>query len=221
MLTLLGGALAGFVHVLGGPDHLAAVAPLALADRRQGWRSGWTWGLGHTAGVVCVAVLLVSLRELLPPVAVISAWSERIVGGALIAVGVWTLGRALRIRATQHGHGGAGTHLHLHVDRGPGWLLRLGHAHTAFLLGVLHGAAGSSHLFGVLPALALPTREAALAYIAAFGVGTVAAMTAFGGALGVAGERSAGRQRLHRSLLVSAAVLSILVGTVWLASPIP
>jgi hypothetical protein len=44
---------------------------------------------------------------------------------------------------------------------------RLGHAHASFCLGVLHGVAGSSHFFGVLPALALPTRAAALTYIAA------------------------------------------------------
>ena len=35
---------------------------------------------------------------------------------------------------------------------------RLSHAHASFCLGVLHGVAGSSHFFGVLPALALPMR---------------------------------------------------------------
>ena len=51
-------------------------------------------------------------------------------------------------------------------------------------MGVLHGVAGSSHFFGVLPALALPTRAAALTYIGAFGIGTVAAMTAFAAVVG-------------------------------------
>ena len=49
-------------------------------------------------------------------------------------------------------------------------------------MGVLHGVAGSSHFFGVLPALALPTTSAAVLYIGAFGVGTVAAMTIFAAA---------------------------------------
>ena len=89
MLTLVTGALAGFVHVLSGPDHLAAVAPMAVVDRDRGWLSGWTWGLGHAAGVVVIAILAVLLRDLLPPIEMISAWSERIVGVALIAVGLW------------------------------------------------------------------------------------------------------------------------------------
>ena len=86
MLTVITGALAGLFHVLSGPDHLAAVAPLAVADREKGWLAGWTWGVGHAAGVVVVAALAVALRDVLPPIDVISAWSERIVGAALIAV---------------------------------------------------------------------------------------------------------------------------------------
>ena len=48
MLTVITGALvSGLVHVLSGPDHLAAVAPLATASRERGWLAGWTWGIGH------------------------------------------------------------------------------------------------------------------------------------------------------------------------------
>src|SRR5688500_10966082 len=106
MLTAITGALvSGLAHVLSGPDHLAAVAPLAAADRRRGWLAGWTWGVGHTAGVVFVAVLAIVLRDLLPPLDVLSAWSERIVGVALIGIGLWALRRSLRIEASTHAHG--------------------------------------------------------------------------------------------------------------------
>ena len=96
MLTIVTGALAGFVHVLSGPDHLAAVTPMAIAGRERGWVSGWTWGFGHASGVVVVAMLAVLLRDVLPPVEAISAWSERIVGAALIAVGLWAFAAARR-----------------------------------------------------------------------------------------------------------------------------
>ena len=91
MLVALSGAVAGIFHVLSGPDHLAAVAPLAASDRARGWRAGWTWGIGHASGVMVVAVLAVLLRDALPPLDWISAWGERTVGGALIALGLWSL----------------------------------------------------------------------------------------------------------------------------------
>ena len=216
MLIVITGAMAGLFHVLSGPDHLAAVAPLAVEDGRRGWLSGWTWGLGHASGVIVVALLGVLLRDLLPPIEVISAWSERVVGVALIGIGLWALRRSARIRPGVHHHG-AMAHNHLHVQAGPAWVRRLGHAHASFCLGILHGVAGSSHFLGVLPALALPTRAGAIAYIGSFGVGTVVAMTAFAALVGSVGSRSAGGARLYRGMMQAAAALAIAVGTIWLA----
>jgi hypothetical protein len=214
-LTIVSGAIAGLLHVVSGPDHLTAVAPLAISDGRRGWFAGWTWGIGHSLGVVCVAALALVLRDWLPPVEVLSHWSERIVGGALIAVGLWALRRSAAItpRAHQHGHL---EHGHLHVQRGPHWLRRLGHAHASFYLGILHGVAGSSHFFGVLPALALPSRVAGLVYITAFGVGTVAAMTAFTAIVGTAGARFGPNAVVHRALMFASSVAALVVGSVWL-----
>ena len=217
MLTVVTGALAGLFHVLSGPDHLAAVAPLAIAGERRGWLAGWTWGAGHASGVAAVAVLAVLLRDRLPPIAIISHWSERLVGLALIGIGVWALRRSARIRTSVHLHGIV-SHRHLHVSGGPAWLRRLSHAHAAFYMGILHGVAGSSHFFGVLPALALPTMGAALTYIAAFSVGTVAAMTAFAAAVGYTGSSIPDAPGAKRAMMVAAAVLAIGVGSVWLAT---
>lgn len=215
MLTLITGALAGVVHVLSGPDHLAAVTPMAVDARERGWLSGWTWGLGHASGVVCVAILAVALRDVFPPIEAISAWSERIVGVALIAVGLWALRRSTRIGAVAHAHG-ALSHRHLHLQAGPSWLRRLGHAHASFCLGILHGVAGSSHFFGVLPALALPSLGASLIYIAAFGAGTVVAMTVFAAAIGTASVRLPNGVLPQRAMMVAAATLAITVGSIWI-----
>lgn len=215
MLILVTGAAAGFFHVLSGPDHLAAVAPLAVADRERGWLAGWTWGIGHASGVVVVAVLAVLLRALLPSIDTISAWSERVVGAALIGIGLWALRRSASIGRAPHAHGTT-SHDHLHVRRGPAWMQRLGHAHASFLMGVLHGIAGSSHFFGVLPALALPSLAASLAYIGAFGAGTVLAMTAFAAIVGTSSARVRIGATPQRAMMLAAATLAIAVGGVWL-----
>jgi len=210
MLTVFSGALAGVVHVLSGPDHMAAVAPLAVADGRRAWVAGCTWGVGHTSGVITVAVLAVLLRDVLPPVDLISAWSERLVGGALLVVGFWALRAGLRIRTAPHAHGPL-THEHVHVQAGSALTRRLGHAHASFVMGVLHGVAGSSHFLGVVPALALPTRVGALIYIVAFGVGSIVAMAGFAAALGAAPGPHA-----RRAFMLSAAALAFIVGSTWL-----
>lgn len=215
MFIAITGALAGLFHVLSGPDHLAAVAPIAVQDGRRAWFAGWTWGIGHASGVVVVALLAILLRDLLPPVAILSAWGERVVGVALIAIGLWALGRGLNISPGAHHHG-AVAHDHVHVQAGPAWARRLGHAHASFFMGILHGIAGSSHFLGVLPALALPTRGAAVEYIAAFGVGTVVAMTAFAAVMGSAGARVHDGAALHRGMMFTAATLAIAVGGFWL-----
>ena len=215
MLTAFTGVAAGLFHVLSGPDHLAAVTPLAAADGRRGWFAGWTWGLGHASGVVVVALVAILLRGVLPPVALISGWSERLVGGALIAIGLWALRRGARIGHRRHEHGHL-AHDHVHVQAGPRWMRRLGHAHASFYMGILHGVAGSSHFFGVLPALALPTRSAAFLYIGAFGAGTVIAMTMFAAVVGAAGVRLHPGSAGYRRMMLTAAALALSVGAWWL-----
>ena len=193
VLALLAGLAAGFFHVLAGPDHLAAVAPLVADDDRVAWRAGLSWGLGHTAGVLLVGALLVAFRELLPMQA-LSAWSERLVGVALVAVGLWGLWRA---RAP---------HVHQHVPSAP-----------SFAKGTLHGLAGSSHLYGVLPSLMFSSRVDALLYLAGFGAGAIAAMTAFSamlGAVALAAGRSS--QSVRQAVLYAASAAAVVVGGVWL-----
>ena len=194
LAATLAGLTAGLIHVLSGPDHLAAVAPLA-GGRARAWRAGFLWGLGHSGGVLAVGLLALALRGALP-IDALSSWSERIVGVTLVGIGLWGFTRVLR----------GPIHSHVHVR-------------AAAAVGVLHGVAGSSHFFGVLPALALPSRTASLLYIAAFGIGTVLAMTAFAAVVGSGSVRVPNGARAQRVMLLAAATLAIVIGGVWLTSP--
>jgi threonine/homoserine/homoserine lactone efflux protein len=221
----LAGALAGLVHVLSGPDHLAAVAPLASDERRRApWMAGLLWGAGHSSGVILVGLLALALRGWLPLEA-ISSWSERLVGVVLIGIGLWGLRRALGRHVHEHPHShGEVRHEHAHVHVAPAVrdarheARPHSHSHAAFLVGVLHGLAGSSHFLGVLPALALPTTAASAAYLAGYGGGTVAGMMAFAFGIGLLATRARTRGgSAPRWLLSTTSVLALVVGASWLA----
>src|SRR5690349_8014516 len=145
--AILSGLAMGFMHVLSGPDHLAAVAPLSVGKRRAGWQIGFRWGIGHAAGVLLVGLLSLWLRELLP-LNSLSFVAERIVGITLIGIGFWGLRKALRNHWHTHEHTHDGqTHAHLHVHgsgtaHSPGEPRTHRHTHAALLIGTLHGFAG-------------------------------------------------------------------------------
>lgn len=224
------GLVAGAIHVLSGPDHLAAVAPLAADSRRSRWKTGFTWGVGHTSGVLVVGALALVLREVLP-IEAISSWSERLVGVALIGVGLWGLRQASRLRVHQHAHshdGSSHVHVHVHVAHEGGAHAAPGrpaishvppphdHSHASFAFGILHGLAGSSHVIGILPALALPTRALSAAYLVSYGVGNIASMTVFSSAVGAVARRARdGGVPVYRGLLYACSVMALLVGGVW------
>jgi hypothetical protein len=222
----LAGIVAGTVHVLSGPDHLTAVAPFAIRSRGAAWRAGAKWGVGHTGGVAVLAAIALAFRELLP-LDRISAVSEQLVGVVLIGIGLWTLRLALQSRVHVHAHehdGERHVHMHLHGPAsahasrpGSGPAPAHDHSHAPLYIGILHGAAGTSHIFGILPALALPTRTDAVTYLAGYGMGTITAMVGFAAALGAVSMRTRGDGgRLYRSILAGAGAAAVVVGLVWL-----
>ena len=81
-------------------------------------------------------------------------------------------------------------------------------------MGAMHGLAGSSHLFGVLPALAFSTRTESVLYLAGFGAGEVAAMSAFAAVLGLLTTRFS--RRHSSSLLYASSAAALVVGGFWL-----
>ena len=221
MIAILSGLLAGAGHVWSGPDHLAAIAPLAVRHPRHAWLPGLRWGIGHSSGVMLIGLLSLMLRELLP-VDLLSSWGERFVGVMLIGIGLWSLRKALQHTVHTHEHEHDGTchaHVHLHSPKSSHAAESSHrHAHAAFGIGILHGLAGSSHLLGILPMLAFPTQAQALCYLGAFAGGTVISMAGFSWAMGFAAQRAAGGGlKFYRSLMICTGVAAIVVGCVWIA----
>ena len=217
MITiLLAGLAAGLLHVLSGPDHLAAIAPLAVKRPRGSWHAGFRWGLGHSTGVLFVGVLSLCLRGLIP-VDVISNSSDRLVGLLLIGIGAWSLRKALQIHTHDHSHDGD-SHEHIHMHAPKKTHVQHVHTHAAFGIGTLHGLAGSSHFLGILPALALPSSALAISYLAMFGAGTVLAMIGFSSAIGAVARRFQMRAwKAYRRLMFACSGVAFAVGAAWIA----
>ena len=223
MIALLSGLVAGLGHVLSGPDHLAAVAPLAVESRCEAWKAGLRWGFGHTSGVLVVGVLALALRDVVP-VDLISGWSERMVGVVLIGIGIWGFRSALHRRVHVHHHQHDGRdHMHIHVHGAQSAHAPHEsdqphvHTHAAFAVGTLHGLAGSSHFLGILPALAMPTRRAAYTYLGGFGIGTVLAMMAFAAVIGMMSRGLASQgARAYQGLMYTCSLAAVVVGVCWL-----
>ncbi len=87
-------------------------------------------------------------------------------------------------------------------------------AAVPFAMGALHGLAGSSHLFGVLPALAFATRGESILYLSGFGAGAVAGMSAFAAVMGLLSTRFS--RRHSTSLLYASSAAALVIGGVWL-----
>ncbi len=220
MLIALTGLAAGIVHVITGPDHLAAIAPLSIESKKSTWQIGFRWGLGHTGGVIVIGIFALIFREIIP-VDLISSYSERLVGVVLIGIGIWGLRKVFskHIHTHEHKHEGE-THVHIHshkpsVDHEkPAAHV---HTHAAFGVGIIHGLAGSSHFLGILPALALPTRIEAIVYLIMFGIGTIAAMIIFSVSVGSLSVKfSKMGFNFYRALLIGFSTVAIAIGGFWL-----
>ena len=86
--SLTTGLIAAMLHVITGPDHLAAVVPFAIESKKKAWKVGLFWGIGHLVGMMSIGFLFVIFKEWIP-VEQISGYSEQIVGFVLIGIGVW------------------------------------------------------------------------------------------------------------------------------------
>ena len=217
-LGVLGlGFVLGLRHAL-DVDHVAAVSTI-VTQRRSLWASslvGAVWGLGHTASLLAVGLVVIGLRAEIPPR--LASLFELGVAAMLIALGanlLWTIARGGRVHVHAHAHGArAHVHPHVHASGAVRHDHGFGAGRRPFLVGLVHGLAGSAAL--MLAVLAtIPSRPLALAYVAVFGAGSIGGMLVMGALLGVplalAAERFA---RADVVLRTGAGVGSVIVGIV-------
>lgn len=194
--ALAAGAVLGARHAL-ETDHVAAIATLVEGDEDRTGLVGASWGVGHSVPIVVLGLLFVALGIRLPER--VTGMFEAVVGVVLVLLGARMLWRLVTdgVGVETHEHGTDGAEADEH-DHEPHTHLRLGglsvgsgHGHVdpeSFLVGVVHGFAGSGVLVVALVA-STPSVGAALWFLAGFSALSIATMAAvssvWGRALGL------------------------------------
>ena len=202
----LGFAL-GVRHAL-DPDHLVAVSTIVSRNNSivRSSFAGALWGLGHTASLFLCGTIVLALRITIPERFV--AMAESAVAVMLVLLGINALWRALkdsRLRVHVHAHEGR-RHIHVHVQK-------IGF--RSFLIGMVHGLAGTGALMLVVIATT-PSFVAGSFYILIFGFGSIGGMLVLSGLISIPFVFSARFfYAFHNGLQFVTALLSIALGVFW------
>ncbi|WP_372765760.1 hypothetical protein [Lutibacter sp.] len=108
---IFAGIIAAILHVISGPDHLAAVTPFAIESKKKAWKVGLFWGIGHLLGMLSIGVLFLMFKDLIP-IEKISMHSEKMVGLILIGLALWIFFKILK-------EGKHHKHTHVHAEGNP------------------------------------------------------------------------------------------------------
>jgi ABC-type nickel/cobalt efflux system permease component RcnA len=210
-------------------DHVVAVSTI-VSEHRNILRSslvGGLWGVGHTASLILVGILVLALRIAIPDG--VSNWLEFCVALMIIGLGASALVRALRRRTDvhihQHNHDQV-SHVHIHFhERGTAHSVErvASHPHAVsriglkpLLVGAMHGLAGSAALT-LLVLTQVESTALGLLYLAVFGAGSILGMLLMSGLIGLPFALSARRlSGVNYGLQTVAGALSLAFG-LWYA----
>jgi nickel/cobalt exporter len=200
----------GLLHALDA-DHLATIGGLSLRDRNlspTGYALRWAGGHAASIGAIALLVLGLDLTGLLRA----SSYAELAVAIVLVSLGAWALRHAFSPRREMAPHTTAGdvpAHVHFaapvhtHSKRG---------GRSGWLMGLLHGGAGSAGVLALLPLAHLDSPLESALYVLCFSGGVAAGAVLFAALFAHVSRRalraSGLASRLFRAAVGGAALVS-------------
>jgi len=193
LLIIIAGLMIGLIHAF-EPDHLSAVSTQLFQNKNTsggskiGVRSltissslrGAFWGMGHTSSIILIGVLIAGLSLNIPDNFFVSA--EVVVGFMLIILAIFTFAnksifKQKHVHPHEHSNGISHTHFHTHKENHK-------HGHKAYLIGCVHGIAGSGGLVALM-ASTMNGFDMMIYFLILFGIGSIIGMTVASGILGL------------------------------------
>jgi hypothetical protein len=198
-LALLG-FLLGMRHAT-DPDHVVAVTTIVSREQRisRAGGIGMLWGLGHTVTILLVGGAILLFNVVIPPR--IGLTMELSVALMLVFLGLVSLARVVRSVTPESGAMARRGVLDFHH-----------HSLRPVAIGVVHGLAGSAAV-ALLVLATIHNSIWGVAYLAVFGLGTVAGMMLITAAISVPFAYTCGRVAwFNRSLGFASAMSSLVFG---------
>jgi len=193
-LIIMAGLMIGLIHAF-EPDHISAISTQLLIKNKNGSKKlalkqlsivsslrGAVWGMGHTSSIILVGLVIAGLSLNIHNDFFVGA--ELIVGFMLIVLGILTISnkkifKQKHIHPHNHSEGISHSHFHNHKQDHS-----QNHSHKAFVIGSIHGIAGSGSLVA-LTASTMVNFETMIYFLILFGIGSTIGMTAISGIIGI------------------------------------
>jgi len=193
-LIIMAGLMIGLIHAF-EPDHISAVSTQLLVKNKNSSKKialkevsiisslrGAIWGMGHTSSIILIGLIIAGLSLNIHNNFFLGA--ELIVGFMLIVLGILTISnkkifKQKHFHPHNHSNGISHTHFHNHEQDH-----KQNHTHKAFLIGTIHGIAGSGSLVA-LTASTMVNFETMIYFLILFGIGSTIGMTAISGVIGI------------------------------------
>lgn len=186
------GVLLGMAHAF-EPDHIASMSTQLIKSKKSSTKTilksaftrssliGVFWGAGHTTTIVVIGllttVLAISIQDQL------YFGFELIVGSMLIFLGITTF-QNKRFLKIKHRHPHTHCNGDIHFDSHDHTNSDHTHEHKSYLIGLIHGLAGSGSIVALTVAY-FDTLETSLMFFLLFGIGSIIGMSLIGGLLGL------------------------------------
>jgi hypothetical protein len=204
------------------PDHVAAVSTqvsrgrLAQKSTKQIIKSGTIkssvlgafWGAGHTTTLVLMGLLVYALAVKIEEN--VFSGLELIVGMMLVFLAITTILNKKIIRLKHrhpHQHEDGTIHFDPHNHNDTDHI----HGHKSYIIGCIHGLAGSGSLV-VLTAATLNNVGMVLGFILIFGIGSIIGMALVSGMMGLPFALSTRMTTVNRVFRYAAGAFSLIIG---------